>query len=82
MFKTFLQRIRTFGLYINGRRVSDEGFQVKTNPFSGRVIGNVFLSPQELSLLNELSPTLDDETPTEEATLSAYNTLDSTFTNS
>ncbi|MBL7686379.1 MAG: hypothetical protein JNK65_10160 [Deltaproteobacteria bacterium] len=64
----FFERIRNFGLYINGRRTTQGGLSLSTNPFSGRVIGRVFLTPQESLLYHELTPTLEELTPTEEVT--------------
>jgi hypothetical protein len=63
--KKFLNRIRNFGLYINGRRVKEEGLQVTTNPFSGRVIGRTFLIPQESLIFEEMTPTEETTVPLE-----------------
>ena len=53
--------IRQFGLYINGLRVPQDNFKIKTNPFSGKVVDRVFLIPQD-------SLVFDEQTPTEEVT--------------
>lgn len=58
----FFEKIRNFKLYINGMRTKDESFKVPTNPFSGRVIGRVFLVPQESLIFDELTPT-EETTP-------------------
>lgn len=55
--KSFIEKIKNFSLYINGRRMKEEGFKVDINPFSGRVIGKVFLSPLESYLFEEVTPT-------------------------
>lgn len=68
MMRRFFERIRNFGLYINGRLSKGQGFHVSTNPFSGRVIGRVFLTPQDSLIFNESTPTLEELTPTEEIT--------------
>ncbi len=62
MKKSFENLIRQFGLYINGLRVPEDRFKIKTNPFSGKVVGHVFLIPQD-SLI------FDEQTPTEEITM-------------
>lgn len=61
--KKLLERIRNFGLYINGRRVPEEGLRVATNPFSGRVVGRVFLIPQESLIYDEMTPTEEITAP-------------------
>jgi len=66
--RKIFERIRNFGLYVNGRRVVGNGLRVMTNPFSGRVIGRVFLTPQESFIHDDTSPTTDDMTPTDELT--------------
>jgi len=58
----FFEKIRNFKLYINGMGSKDENFKVPTNPFSGRVIGRVFLVPQESLIFDELTPT-EETTP-------------------
>lgn len=58
----FFEKIRNFKLYINGMRSSDEDLRVPINPFSGRVIGRVFLVPQESLIFDELTPT-EESTP-------------------
>lgn len=58
-----LEKIRNFGLYINGRRMPKEGLQITTNPFSGRVVGRVFLVPQESLIYDELTPTEEITAP-------------------
>jgi len=68
MMKRLMERIRNFGLFVNGRRVAENGFRIMTNPFSGRVIGRVFLTAQDSFLFDDKSPTLDEMTPTEEIT--------------
>ncbi len=55
--------IRDFGLYINGRRIQEEGLNLKINPHSGRVIGRAFLSSLESLLFNDHTPTIDEELP-------------------
>jgi len=67
--RRIIEQIRNFGLYVNGRRSRENGIRIHTNPFSGRVIGRVFLTPQESVIFhNEMSPTSDEMTPTEELT--------------
>lgn len=61
--KKLLEKIRNFGLYINGRRMSEEGLRVTTNPFSGRVVGRVFLIPQESLIYDEMTPTEEITAP-------------------
>lgn len=58
----FFEKIRNFKLYINGMRSHDEDLKVPINPFSGRVIGRVFLVPQESLIFDELTPT-EESTP-------------------
>ncbi len=58
----FFEKIRNFKLYINGMRSKEDLFKVPTNPFSGRVIGHVFLVPQESLIFDELTPT-EETTP-------------------
>ncbi len=58
----FFEKIRNFKLYINGMRSNDEDLNVPINPFSGRVIGRVFLVPQESLIFDELTPT-EESTP-------------------
>lgn len=58
----FFEKIRNFKLYINGMRAKEDQLSVPTNPFSGRVIGRVFLVPQESLIFDELTPT-EDTTP-------------------
>lgn len=55
--RSFLEKIKSFGLYINGRPIREEGLSIQTNPFSGRVVGKVFLSPLESYLFDEMTPT-------------------------
>lgn len=62
MFK-FFEKIRSFKLYINGMRSKEDDLKVPTNPFSGRVIGRVFLVPQESLIFDELTPTEDTTAP-------------------
>lgn len=66
--RRFLERIRSFGLYIDGRRSREEGLKIKINPFNGRVIGKVFLTAQDTALTDDIS-TLDELTPTEDCTV-------------
>ncbi len=58
----FFEKIRNFKLYINGMRSHDDKLQVPTNPYSGRVIGRVFLVPQESLVFDEMTPT-EETTP-------------------
>lgn len=55
--KSFIEKIKSFSLYINGRRMKEEGLKFEINPFSGRVVGKVFLSPMESYLFDDLTPT-------------------------
>jgi hypothetical protein len=66
--KRIFEHIRNFGLYINGRRSRGNGIDIHTNPFSGRVIGRVFLSPQDSLIASEVTPTMEELTPTEDLT--------------
>ena len=54
--KALIEKIKSFSLYINGRRMKEDGFNVEINPFSGRVVGKVFLSPLESYILDEITP--------------------------
>jgi hypothetical protein len=66
--KRIFEHIRNFGLYINGHRARGNGIDIHTNPFSGRVIGRVFLTPQESLIANEGTPHSEEMTPTEDLT--------------
>ena len=54
--KALIEKIKSFSLYINGRRMKEDGFNVEINPFSGRVVGKVFLSPLESYIFDEITP--------------------------
>ena len=49
--------IRQFGLYINGLRAPKDLFKLDTNPFNGKILGRVFLVPQDSLIFEEQTPT-------------------------
>ncbi len=65
MGKKIREKIRDFGLFINGRRNKEGELKLNINPFSGRVIGRAFLTPQDSLLFEENTPTEEITSPTQ-----------------
>ncbi len=64
MAKKLREKIRSFGLFVNGRRDKEGELKLDVNPFSGRVIGRAFLTPQESLIFEENTPTEEITSPT------------------